>query len=182
MTLFEASFGEWTIWSTVGALPEIYADHAAHASLVDEFDLESAEGCASFVSVGRGQAGWPELVVAQRFAPGPESGFHPGALIAPEAATLFVGAGTRLLAYDLTGPRRLWEDIAEVGFWSWRQHGAVVLMAAELELAAWDGNGRKLWSHPVEPPWDYAVAGTELRLEVMGLESRFPLAGGPAGA
>jgi len=55
-------------------------------------------------------------------------------------------------------------------------------MAVELELAAWDGDRRELWSHPVEPPWDYAAAGNEVRFEVMGLESRFPLAGGPAGA
>ena len=98
--------------------------------------------------------------------------------MAPEAATLFVGAGTRLLAYDIAAPRRLWEERTEVGFWSWRQHGTVVLMAAELELAAWDAAGAKLWSRVVEPPWSYDVAGGEVRLDVMGTESRFPLTSG----
>jgi hypothetical protein len=30
-------------------------------------------------------------------------------------------------------------------------------MAAELELAAWDVGGDKLWSRIVEPPWELGL-------------------------
>ena len=59
-------------------------------------------------------------------------------MIIPETSLLMIGAGERLLAYDLETPRRLWEDEAEAGFWGWERHGGLVLMSAELELAAWD--------------------------------------------
>jgi hypothetical protein len=41
-------------------------------------------------------------------------------------------------------------------------------MSAELELAAWDTHGRKLWTRFVEPPWAYTVNGDTIRLDVMG--------------
>jgi hypothetical protein len=48
-------------------------------------------------------------------------------------------------------------------------------MAAELELAAWDLRGRKLWSRFVEPPWEYRIEGEVIILDVMGAVSRFDL-------
>ena len=86
-------------------------------------------------------------------------GFDPGLLLVPETGVLFLGAGERLLAYGLDQPRRLWEDTAEVGFWGWGRFGETVLMSAELELAAWDTSGRKLWTTSVEPPLELPSAG-----------------------
>ena len=98
----------------------------------------------------------------------------------PETAVLFIGAGDRLLAYELSGqPRRLWEDDADVAFWHWRVLPQAVLMAAELELAAWTRAGKKLWSTFVEPPWWYQVTGDRAQLDVMGKETEFPLLSGP---
>ena len=34
-----------------------------------------------------------------------------------------------------------------------------MLMLAELEFAAWDLKGKKMWSTFVEPPWVYDVNG-----------------------
>jgi hypothetical protein len=101
-----------------------------------------------------------------------------------QTAVLFAGAGTRLLAYSLRDrPRRLWEDTAGwCGFWHWSLHGQCVLMAAELELAAWDTSGAKLWSTLVEPPWSYDVAGGQVHLDVMGAKTRFPVVCGPGPA
>jgi hypothetical protein len=111
---------------------------------------------------------WPELVVSQRFSPGAEAGFHPGILLVPETKLLLVGAGGRLLAYDLSRFALLWEDVADTGFWGWCRHRDVIVMSAELELAAWDLAGKKLWSTFVEPPWNYSVEEMALKLDVMG--------------
>jgi hypothetical protein len=52
-------------------------------------------------------------------------------------------------------------------------------MAAELELAAWDTDGRKRWTTFVEPPWEFEVVEGIIRLDVMGRKSEFPVATGP---
>lgn len=121
---------------------------------------------------------WPFLIVAQRYAPA-DFGFYPGIALIPETHIAFIGAGTRLLAYHLEPPQRLWEDTADCGFWCWRRHGDYVVMSAELELAAWDIHGQKLWSTFVEPPWEYFVANEEIHLDVMGQKHSFSLQHGP---
>jgi hypothetical protein len=124
-------------------------------------------------------ANWPELVISQRFEPGPEAGFFPGVFLVPESHILFVGAGTRVLAYDLQKIRRLWEDDCDTGFWGWKRHGDMVLLSAELELAGWDLQGEKKWSTFVEPPWEYAVRNGRVHLDVMGKKSNFDVKTGP---
>lgn len=186
MTMFEISFDQWNVDVKVGGLPEIYNHYISHAALVEEIDIKGSDGEACFIAVSRNNGprsadkSWPEVVIAQRYEPF-QAGFHPGVLIAPETSTLFVGAGTRLLAYDLSKPARLWEDYADCGFWCWRQHGCFVLMSAEIEFAAWTDKGEKLWSTFVEPPWSYVVDGGRVELDVMGKLSRFEISEGPAG-
>ena len=53
------------------------------------------------------------------------------------------------------------------------------MMSAELELAAWNLEGRKLWSAAVEPPWEYAVENGTVRLDVMGKMQSFDITQGP---
>jgi hypothetical protein len=84
-----------------------------------------------------------------------------------------------LLAYDLRHVRRIWEDEADTGFWGWGRHGDVILMSAELEFAAWDLHGAKLWSTFVEPPWSYEFREGRIELDVMGEKSSFDLNAGP---
>ena len=55
-------------------------------------------------------------------------------------------------------------------------------MSAELEPAAGDLSGGKLWSTFVEPPWDYEVWDTQLELDVMGKKSSFSARIGPVRA
>ncbi|HLN65513.1 MAG TPA: hypothetical protein VK464_28650 [Symbiobacteriaceae bacterium] len=169
------SCGSYSVRASVGGLPSLYSSYVQHAALCEEIGVSSSEGTALFVAVTDGTSEWPNLVVSQRFEPGLDSGFDPGIRLVPETHLLLIGAGTRLLAYDLQDQRRLWEDYADCGFWGWHQHGDVILMAAELELAAWDIRGNKLWSTFVEPPWGYTVHGGEVRLDVMGTISVFPL-------
>jgi hypothetical protein len=155
----------------------MYPEDRARAALAEEFETKRPDREHCFVSVSRAN-GWPELTIAQTFSPS-AAGFDPGVLLALETKTLFVGAGIRLLAYQLDPPRRLWEDTCDTGFWSWSQHGEYVLMAAELELAAWTSKGEKLWTTFVEPPWEFQVAGDRVYLDVMGRKSTFGIKEGP---
>jgi hypothetical protein len=93
--------------------------------------------------------------------------FYTSAFHAPATG---VRAGIRLLGYQLghDGWRRMWIDETKMGFWAWRQHGDIVPMAAELELAARHVSGQKLWIRFVEPPWSYQVWDDLVRLDVMG--------------
>jgi hypothetical protein len=170
---------QYEVRASVGGLPRIYSEYVRHAVLSEDLGIRSAEGTALFFAVGNSARNWPDLVVALRFDPGPRSGFDPGILLVPERDLLFVGAGTSLLAYKLSPVRRLWEHVVDCGFWGWRRHGDIVLMSAELELAAWNIEGRKLWSTFVEPPWSYEVHGDRVALDVMGRKSNFVAAIGP---
>ncbi|MFC4455024.1 hypothetical protein [Deinococcus sonorensis] len=148
-----------------------------HGHLNGRQDEDGALFCAAVTPDG---GGWPALFVAQRSAPD-VPGFDPGVLIVPETGLVLIGAGERLLAYRLDDPPvRLWEDHTEVGFWWWDRQGEVVLMAAELELAAWDLSGRKRWSMFVEPPWSSSVQNDHIHLNVMNHLSQFSLAAGSA--
>src|SRR5262245_25495346 len=177
--MFRVGAGEYTVTGSVGQLPAIYQAMVEHASYHDDFGIKGADGTSLVVAVERSSANWPQLLVSLRFEPGVESGFHPGAILIAENHLMLLGAGTRLLAYDLRTPGRLWEDTADLGFWPWKRHGDVVVMSAELELAAWDLRGKKLWSTFVEPPWHYSVQAGYVDLDVMGKKSRFLAADGP---
>lgn len=159
-------------------LPAMFDEYKSNASVVECHDLGSGEGDVFFAAVAR-QNAWPSLVIAQRFTPC-QGGFDPGVALVPATQTVFLGAGTRLVAYRLDDPPvRLWEDSAECGFWHWSVHPEAVLMAAELQLAAWDLSGTKLWTRFVEPPWTYAVADGQVKLDVLGQVSEFSVVAGP---
>jgi len=175
--LFNVSVGPYEIRIELDTLPALYAEYRQHAALFEEFDVQSKDGAYCFIGVSL-SINWPQLIVAQRYSPS-VSGFDPGILLVPETKTLFVGAGQRLLAYRLDPLLRLWEDTCDAGFWYWTQQDKFVLMAAELELAAWDSHGNKLWTTFVEPPWEYHVIGNRVHLDVMGRKSQFGLAEGP---
>ena len=176
--MLETSFGKYKVLCHSPGLPASVNEYAERAQLAEQFDLSKPEGTAAFFAIGE-QNLWPSLVVAQRCVPGEDSGFHPGVLVVPETDLVFIGAGERILAYDLVGPSKIWEDSADTGFWSWDRFGDFVLMSAELELAAWDIRGRKLWTTFVEPPWSYTVKDDVVYLDVVGEKSQFPIDAGP---
>ena len=177
--LIDVAIDDWRLISTVDGLPGTYEDYVEHAILSEEFDLKEPEGDICFLGISQGHRSWPSLVIAQRYDPAAFAGFNPGALIVSRTSILFVGGGTRLLAYDLRKPCRKWQRRTEIGFLSWTRHGAYVLMSAELELAAWTLEGTMLWSRFVEPPWDYAVRDDTVHLDVMGTKSSFNISSGP---
>ena len=180
--MFTVEIGPFRVLCVPDGLPGIYSFYRERAALLEEIVLDDADaGTQCFLGVGRAGEDALSLVVAQRYEPA-GYGFHPGALLVPETGRLFLGAGRRLLAYDLAGPRRQWEDATDLGFWGWARHGDVVLMSAELELAAWDLEARKLWTTFVEPPWSYGVRDGVVALDVMGAESEFPARSGPRSA
>jgi hypothetical protein len=151
------------------------AEYRAHARLSDVRGPEGSER-QLFIGVQEGY-GWPFLALLVRYDPA--ASMAPGILVIPETGVIFIGAGPQLMAYELAGPKRLWEDEAEYGFQDWQRHGDVVVVKAECGIAAWDVAGRKLWSTWSEPPWDYSVEGETVHLDVMGVKSSFPLRTGP---
>lgn len=155
MQQFRFTCGPYTI-SMADSLPPMYYSSCRRAQLVDTFELEGAFSSLCYLEVRRGHD-WPFLIVAQRYSPGASSGFYPGALLIPETDILLLGAGERLLAYDLAGPQRLWEVHLTSGFWHWERSQDRVILCAENELAVWDIHGNKLWDFPLEPPWHYAI-------------------------
>lgn len=175
--MFIFAIGEYVL-SCCSGLPELYADYWQHARLLEEIDLETPEDGVCFLGVeGAGEV--PLLAVALRYDCD-DSGFFPGAVLIPETRRLFLGAGERILGYDLERAERLWRERTDVGFWGWQRHGDVVVMSAERELAAWDLAGTKLWSTAVQPPWSYAVDGRTLALDILGRRrARFDLESGP---
>jgi hypothetical protein len=103
------------------------------------------------------------------------AGFEPGVLLVPDTKVLFIGAGERIIAYRLEPPMQLWDDTADTGFLGWAQHGDIILLSAELELAAWSTDGEKLWTTFVEPPWHYTVKDGSVELDIMGDKQSFSL-------
>jgi hypothetical protein len=155
--------------------PSAWGFYQQRAALVDDLTDRVPDGALFVAGIRTEPRDAPEVLVGVRYAPS-VGGFFPGVLIVPEAETAFVGAGTTLLAYQLgADPHRLWEDSAEVGFWGWRRHDDTVVMSAELELAAWDISGRKLWTRFVEPPWTYEIVSGQVRLDIMGEVTVFGL-------
>jgi hypothetical protein len=101
--MFEIAVNGFSILCNPTALPDIYDEYRKRAALGEEFDLkEREESRWCFLGVKQ-DSGWPFLTVAQKYWPAC-AGFHPGALIIPETSRLFIGAGERLLAYELASP------------------------------------------------------------------------------
>lgn len=173
---FKVACAGYTIECTPWGLPLSYESIREHAVIAEEIELDKPGQCC-FAIKKCGEL-WPFLVVAQSFSPS-SSGFEPGCLLEPDKKILFIGAGERILAYRLDHPKRLWEDRAETGFLRWEQYGDTVLLAAELEFAAWNTAGKKLWTMFVEPPWEYKVHGETIDLDVMGTKQTFGLHEGP---
>lgn len=179
MPMAEITLGDYRVLAAADSLPEIHSSYREHAVLAEEFDLDATGGSLCFFAVGERDGDWPSLVVAQRYDPS-GWGFNPGLLIVPETDVVFIGAGTRVLAYKHhPQPSRLWVDQAAIGFWGWSRVDDIVFMSAEIEFAAWSVDGRKLWTTYVEPPWTFTVSDGHVHLDVMGDKSSFPAATGP---
>lgn len=111
---FRVSVGPYELNCVPDGLPSLFDEYKKHAALADCIALDEPNLCC--IVVRHSAHSWPFLVIAQSFSPA-GVGFEPGALLVPETGVLFVGAGERVLAYDLEVPRRLWSDSADTGFW-----------------------------------------------------------------
>ncbi|WP_208352514.1 hypothetical protein [Pseudaestuariivita rosea] len=158
----------WTLWIQDKELPDLYPDYLKHARFIDQIDIHNPAGQFFFLAISNVEAAsdWPSTVIVQKYQN--EWGATPGILIVPETNILFIGAGDRLLCYDIGKQKRLWEDSCDLCFWELHRSGPYVLMSAELEFGVWTIEGEKLWSTFVEPPWSYKVSGDIVALDVMG--------------
>ena len=123
------------------------------AAFVDQVEPSTPEGLDLFLGVcGEGSsARWPEIVITQKYEDASGT-FHPNFLMVPETSILFIGAGERLLAYNVERREKVFEDRTDYGFWSWRRQEDYVLISAELEFGVRRKTGEKHWSTFVEPP------------------------------
>ena len=162
-------FGDWNLVIEDGGLPPLFNEYLQHADFVDQIDVNNADGRFYFLGICKREAsiGWPSVISVQKYQIAQQA-FSPGILIVHDTSLVFVGAGDRLLCYDIDNQKRLWEDETSFGFWGWAQFGTYVLMSAELEFAVWNQSGQKLWSTFVEPPWNFEVRGQTVELNVMG--------------
>jgi hypothetical protein len=175
---FSVTCGGYTVECTTNGLPSAYDHLKAHATLIEEIALHERNLCC--VTVRRSGEAWPFLLVAQSCEPH-DAGFDPGVLLVLETKLLLVGAGERILAFQLEPPGKRWEDHVQIGFLAWEQYGETILLSAELEFAAWNNAGEKLWTTFVEPPWSYTVKSDKVELDVMGKKKSFTLREGPRG-
>ncbi len=153
--------GEYSIECTPSGLPGLYDELKAHAALAEELALDERDLCC--LAVRRGDEPWPFLTVALGCATAVAGG-SPGALLALDTSTLFIGYAEQLLAVRLQPLARLWRSEAPGGFRFWEQHGDVVLLGAERALEAFSSAGEKLWSRPAAPPWSHRVRGERIDL------------------
>ncbi|PDS34455.1 hypothetical protein CO665_30970 [Rhizobium anhuiense] len=162
-----------------GSLPRIFDTYVKNAAFVDQVEPNARQGRDLFVGVcARGSLHRrPEIVVTQKYEDSSGT-FHPGLLVVPETSILFIGAGERLLGYNVERRERVFEDRTDYGFWGWTRHGDYILMSAELEFGVWRATGEKLWSAVVEPPWNFNVSGENVELDIMGQLKTFRLATG----
>jgi hypothetical protein len=173
----EVAIGRYTLICQPDSVPEDCDFYRAHASLVEEHGLSEDRRRSCLIAVRSEPIAWPFLVLSIAYTmPGWPTC---GALIVPETHKLFVGVDELVLINDLSAPVLLRKDRADFGFWSWYRHEDSVLMAAELEMAAWDIHGRKRWTAFVEPPWQHIVSEDIVHLTVLDLTCSFPLDTGP---
>ena len=154
-------------------LPDLYTSYMKHAKLTEEYDLSNEDGEIFFISVGYGES-WPFLTIAQSYEPC-AGGFDPGFLVIPESDILFIGAGQRILLYDLKQVKKLDEDFYNEGFLGWIRYKDYVIMLAELDVTCWRTSGEKMWSRFVEPPYNVEFEGNKIILDVMGKKVRFDI-------
>ncbi|TAY52907.1 hypothetical protein [Rhizobium leguminosarum] len=159
-----------------GSLPRIYDSYVKNAAFVDQVEPSALKGRDLFLGVCDAGSShrWPEIVITQRYEDASGT-FHPGFLVVPETSILFIGAGERLLGYNVERREKVFEDRTDYGFWGWTRHEDYILMAAELEFGVWRKTGEKLWSAFVEPPWSFNVSGETVELDIMGQLKTFSL-------
>ncbi len=174
--MFYATIGNYTVLMTTDREDvELYlksnAGHIEHfpdAEIRDGYLAVNVYDCEKSIN----------LLIEGNFAPGPQSGYHPGVLLIPETKVFFFGAGTQILCFSLDPIQRLALVQTECGFWCWYRHGDFVVMCAELELSVWNIRGERLWSCFVEPPWHYEIEGDILKIDVMDVIKRVALESG----
>jgi hypothetical protein len=166
----------WKLTVHEGPLPDPYSTYARHASYVDDIDTEETQGIPLFVSVSSDASSTPDLISTQRYKPG--NGLSVGCLLVPEKAHLFIGAGEKIVCYDVAASKRLWIETTPHGFWRWVQIDDYIIMSAEIEFAVWNTVGEKLWSTFVEPPWTFTASKWVIKFDIMGKKQYRKLADG----
>lgn len=158
------SVGNYNLNFEQGKLPNIYESYIKNAKLVEEYDINNRDAQLFFLSVGIAEK-WPFITIAQRYEPY-MSGFEPGVLLVPETDMLFIGAGERILIYDLKEIKKFDEDYNYPGFLEWIRYKEYIFMLAELEVGCWRITGEKMWNRFAEPPYNITFENDSIIIQM----------------
>ncbi|MFZ6733539.1 hypothetical protein ACO0LG_16550 [Undibacterium sp. Ji42W] len=167
--MFYSTVGKYTVSITTD--PNEISHKLARGDFVVHKRIESDrdKDVQAYIAIGVTDCGHgADLLFEAWYFPGPLHGCHPGVLIIPETATVFIGIGEDAYTYSMAPIELISKESAEAGFWYWSRYGDTVLMIAELELSAWTLDGKRKWTRFVEPPWHYSKENDVISLDVMG--------------
>jgi hypothetical protein len=174
--LFSVVIGSYELLVHPRSQPNMWNLNTKRARIVENIDDSYNNPLTCFIVVNKNNKG---CLFALKLTFEPQGGVYPGVVLIPETDVLFIGAGETLLAYRLDEPSKLWHDTNDAGFHSWARYDDVIVMSAELEVAAWNIRGEKLWSMYVEPPYGYTVKNGIVHMDRMEGKLEFPLEAGP---
>lgn len=176
--MFAVPIGSYELLCTSGKEPDLFEMYIERTKLFEDINDSSDQYARTcFIAVYRHNQAQAALTLKLTYEPA--GGVYPSVLLVEETNVLFVGAGETLLAYQLNESTKLWHDTNDSGFHGWERHGNFVLMSAELEVAAWDIHGKKLWSMFAEPPYDFKVRDGIVYMNRMDEQLIFPIHKGP---
>jgi hypothetical protein len=129
--------------------PAILLCYRQPADLQEHFEVQESREPGGFLFAAVSRAA--EAMAQSRDRPAVQSFRR---RLPPEVADRFRNRGrlhrssraTALIPVRLRPVEQAWMDNTQVGSWGWRPHGDVVVMSAEIELAAWTIDGVKPWT------------------------------------
>lgn len=171
------STNNYNITVFIGEPPAIHDHYKDHAEFIDDQGLKN-EGTEIYIVVSKGFLKPNYSIIAFRSNPIGYAGFTPGIHYEKESDVLFIGAGTIIKTYKLSGTKLIFEKDHGFGFWGWSKHLNYVIQQEETEFGIFDVNGRQLWETPVGAPYDFKISNNKVILEFDGIvETRHLLTG-----
>ena len=147
----------------IGKPPDIWEHYVKHAEFIDDRGLKN-NGTEVYVIISNGFA-LKYSIIAFRSDPIGYARFTPGLHYEHNTDVLFIGGGTVIKTYRLSGDQMIFEKDDGLGFWGWTKHSNVVIQQAETDIRIFNLSGEQVWEAYVSPPYDLAFFGDRIELK-----------------